>query len=89
MSKKNLDTEDPKAVTKMMLKTLLSTTWRIFAPVTVLFLVGLAVDLNAGTKPWGMAIGTGLGIIIAVVLVLAQLKDIRQHPAVVRAEGDK
>ena len=70
-----------------MLRTLFSTTWRIFAPVTVLFLIGLAIDLNTPVKPWGMAIGTGLGIIIAVALVAAQLKDIRNHPLVLHEEA--
>lgn len=68
-----------KAVTRMMLKTLWSTTVRIFVPVTTLFIVGLIIDLNVGTKPYGMAVGTGAGAIIAVVLVVMQLKDIRAH----------
>ena len=79
MSKQNTDANDPKAVTKMMLKTLWSTTWRIFAPVSVFFAIGLALDLNASTKPWGMVIGTGLGIIVAIILVALQLKDIRSQ----------
>lgn len=70
----------------MMLKTLFSTTIRIFLPVTVLFLVGLAVDLNAATKPWGMALGTTIGIIVAAILVAVQLKNIRQQPVVSQAE---
>lgn len=63
-----------------MFRTLVSTTVRIFVPVAVLFLVGLAIDLNSATKPWGMAVGTGLGSIIAVALVAAQLKSFRQQP---------
>jgi len=68
-----------KAVTRMMLRTLASTTARIFLPVTILFCIGLAIDLNSPSKPWGMAIGTGVGIIIAAVLVFLQLKDIRAN----------
>lgn len=73
----------------MMLKTLFSTTVRIFAPVMILFLVGLAVDLNVGTKPWGMIVGTGLGIVIAVILVMKQLKEIRQNPVMAKTEEVK
>ena len=69
-----------KAATRMMLRTLFSTTLRIFVPITILFIVGLIIDLNTATKPWGMAIGTGLGIIIAIFLIFAQLKDIHQNP---------
>ena len=68
----------PKAVTRMMLRTLWSTTARVFVPVTALFLVGLAIDLNTATKPWGMAIGAGAGIVMAIVLVAVQLKGIRK-----------
>lgn len=89
--KKNSDLGSgaPKAVARMMLGTLFSTTWRVFAPVTVLFLIGLAIDLNAPTKPWCSAICTGLGIVISVVLVAAQLKDIRQQSAAAQTGGAK
>lgn len=70
----------------MMFKTLFSTTARIFLPVTLLFLIGLAIDLNTTTKPWGMAIGATVGIIIAVILVIIQLKNIRQQPVVSQAK---
>ena len=66
-----------KGEAKIMLGTILSTTLRIFIPITILFCIGLAIDLNAGTKPWGMIIDTGLGIILSIVLVIWQVKRIR------------
>ena len=89
-AKSNPETDSPKAVAKVMMRTLFSTTWRIFVPVTVLFIIGLAIDLNATTKPWGMAIGTSLGIVVAIVLVALQLKSIRQETAQLHiAKGEK
>lgn len=67
-----------KAAARIMMRTLFSTTFRIFVPTTVLFLIGLAIDLNTPARPWGMAIGTSIGIIIAAILVFLQLKAIRQ-----------
>ena len=74
----DFDVNSPKAVTRMMLRTLVSTTIRIFLPIAILFGIGLAIDLNTPSKPWGMAIGTGIGIIIAAILVATQLKTIHQ-----------
>ena len=71
-------------ITRLMLGTLFSTTLRIFAPVTLLFLIGLCIDLNTSTRPWGMLIGTGLGILIAIVLVISQLQAIRHAPQEVK-----
>ncbi|MCR5700232.1 MAG: AtpZ/AtpI family protein [Candidatus Saccharibacteria bacterium] len=79
MSKQNTDISDPKVVTKIMLRTLWSTTWRIFLPVSICFAIGLILDLNTATKPWGMIVGAGLGIIIALCLVFSQLKHIRNQ----------
>ena len=83
---------DPAAAKKaarMMLCTLFSTTVRIFAPVTILFIIGLVIDLNTPSKPWGMMTGTILGMIIAIVLVVMQLKSIRQAPIKIsQAEGE-
>lgn len=64
-----------------MLRTLFSTTWRIFGPVTVLFIIGLIIDLTIATKPWGILIGTGIGIIIAVGLVVEQLRSFNKSAA--------
>ena len=83
------DLDTPKAVTRMMLGTLFSTTVRVFLPVSVLFVIGLIVDLNAPTRPWGMAIGASLGIIIAIMLVAFQLKDIRKASGVIVSDGGK
>lgn len=89
MSKQNTNINDPKVVTKIMLKTLWSTTWRIFAPVSLFFAIGLILDLNSTTKPWGMIAGTGLGIAVALVLVIIQLKEIRSNNITASTGGVK
>ena len=86
---KVLDVKAPKEVARMMFRTLISTTVRIFLPIAILFGIGLAVDLNTSTKPWGMAVGTSIGSIVAIVLVISQLKSIREDTKLVNTErGD-
>lgn len=80
---------DSKTVAKLMLKTLFSTTLRIFAPVTIFFLIGLAFDLNNATKPWGMLAGTALGIGIAVLLVISQLNTIKKSPVTIEVASEE
>lgn len=62
-----------------MVSTLLSTTCRIFLPALGLFGVGAGIDFGFGTKPYGMLIGAGVGIIVAVVLVALQLRSIKKE----------
>ena len=69
-----------------MLLTLLSTTLRIFIPVLVLLIFGLIIDLNFSTKPSGIIIGTGTGIILAAILVVLQLKNIRTESNLINKE---
>ncbi len=85
----NSDLTVPKNISRIMLLTLLSTTLRIFVPTTTLFLIGLAIDLNASTKPWCMLIGTSVGIIISIVLINAQLKDIHKSSLSPTTEEEK
>lgn len=86
---KALDANAPKEVARMMFRTLISTTVRIFLPVAILFGIGLAVDLNTPTKPWGMAVGVSIGSIVAIILVISQLKSIRKDTKLVSVErGD-
>ena len=66
-----------KEVVRVMLRTLLSTTLRIFIPTMVLFAIGYVIDKNCGTLPWGMIVGEALGMIIAIVLIVLQLKEIK------------
>jgi len=67
------------SVTKIMLRTLVSTTVRIFAPTLGLFAVGAVIDFNLGYKPYGMIIGTSVGIVIAAILILMQIRKIKQE----------
>ena len=72
---------DGYSVVKIMILTLLSTTSRIFLPTLGLFGIGAAIDFSFGFKPYGMLIGVGVGSIIAVILVLSQLRSIKKEQA--------
>ena len=71
-----------RAVARVMLRTLFSTTLRVFGPVMAGFLIGLIVDLNLATKPWGMSIGVVVGVVVAAILVVRQLVQIRKSTEV-------
>ena len=66
-------------VTKIMLMTLVSTTLRVFVPTLGLFGIGTVIDLNFDTMPYGMIIGTAVGIVIAAVLVYLQLRAVKKE----------
>lgn len=63
--------------TKIMVGTLISTSVRVFVPVLGMFGIGVVVDLWLGHKPYGMMIGTGLGIVIAMILIVLQLRSVK------------
>lgn len=75
--RKKHTTDISKEVVRVMLRTLLSTTLRIFIPTTTLFVIGYVIDKNCGILPWGMIVGATLGMIIAIMLVVLQLKEIK------------
>ena len=66
------------AVTKIMLGTLASTSFRIFVPVLGLFGIGALIDFTFDFKPYGMIIGTAVGAVIAIVLVYLQIRSIKK-----------
>lgn len=63
---------------KIMIFTLLSTTCRIFLPTLGLFGIGAIIDFNFETKPYGMIVGTAVGIIISAILVALQIRSIKK-----------
>jgi preprotein translocase subunit SecF len=67
------------SVAKIMMGTRLSTTLRVFIPTLGLFGVGALVDFNFGFMPYGMIIGTAIGIVIAAVLVYWQIRSIKRQ----------
>ena len=73
---------------RIMLRTLVSANLRIFIPVFSLFAVGFAIDANSSTRPWGIVIGTGLGFIIAIVLIILQLRGIRADSIIIEKEQE-
>lgn len=74
-----LEGADNFGASKVMIKTLLSTSVRIFLPTLGLFGIGAVIDFNTDTKPWGMVIGICAGIIVAAVLVFLQVKAIKKE----------
>lgn len=65
---------------KLMILTLVSTCLRIFLPSLGLFGIGVVIDFNFGSKPWGMLIGISIGMIIAAILVILQIRSIQKEP---------
>lgn len=68
----------PKKSTVLLLLTIADTTWRLFVPIVGSTILGLVVDKWLGTKPWLMIIAMVLGVVIAVLLVRRQLKEVQQ-----------
>lgn len=71
---------------RIMLRTLVSANLRVFIPVFSLFAAGFVIDANSSTQPWGIVIGTGLGLVIAVVLIVLQLRGIRAESIIIEKE---
>jgi hypothetical protein len=67
-----------KSTVLFLLGTMADTTWRMFVPIIGLAIAGVALDVNLHTKPWLTIIGIVLGIAIASVLVLRQVKRVKK-----------
>jgi len=64
---------------KIIFRTIVNTSLRVFVPILVLFGVGAVIDFYVlMSKPIGMLVGTGVGTIIAGVLVYLQIRGIRK-----------
>lgn len=55
---------------------LLDTAWRIAVPVVIFAGGGIFADLKLHTKPWTTLIGTGIGLVVAGLLVKQQLAGV-------------
>jgi F0F1-type ATP synthase assembly protein I len=60
---------------KILASTIVSTSVRVFGPTLGLFSLGIVVDFTIGSKPIGMIAGVILGGLIAVWLVVKQIKQ--------------
>lgn len=69
----------PKKSTVLLLLTIADTTWRLFIPMIGFTIGGLVIDKQLGTKPWLMILGILLGTALAIWLVGAQLKKVKQQ----------
>ena len=78
-SSENADTSQTppeKSTVILLLSDLGDTTWRMFVPTVGLLLLGVYVDGNFGTKPWGLIAGIVLGSLIAGFLIKKQLQKV-------------
>lgn len=60
----------------LLLGDVANTTWRMFVPTIGLLLFGGYVDTEFDTKPLFLLIGAALGFIIAIWLIVKQVKDV-------------
>lgn len=68
----------PNKSTVLLLLTIADTTWRLFIPIVGFTIGGLVIDKQLGTKPWLMILAILLGTALAIWLVYAQLKKVKQ-----------
>ena len=68
----------PKKSTVLLLLTIADTTWRLFIPIIGFTIAGLLIDKLLGTKPWLMIVAILLGAALAIWLVNAQIKKVKQ-----------
>lgn len=63
----------------LLVLTIADTTWRLFVPSIGLTIVGLLLDKHLKTTPWIMTAGVILGVMVAILLVRAQLKKVEKR----------
>lgn len=65
----------------LVIGTFLGTTWRMFVPVFGGAMAGYVVDVLARTRPVGVVVGMGIGIVLAIWLVTLQYRAVtRSRP---------
>jgi len=67
-------TPPDKSTVILLLTTIGDTTWRMFIPIIGLAILGVVADLHLHTKPWLTVVGIIIGVAIASVLVLRQIR---------------
>jgi Flp pilus assembly protein TadB len=63
----------------LLLGTIGDTTWRMFVPTIGLTILGLLADKWLHTTPWIMVVGIVAGALLAALLVLRQIKKVKQN----------
>ena len=71
-------TPPPQSTVVLLLGTIADTTWRMFIPIIGLTLLGVFGDNTYQTKPWLTISGIVLGVALASVLVIRQLKKVNR-----------
>lgn len=61
----------------LLVVTALDTTWRIFVPILGGVFLGIGIDAWLQVAPVAMLAGLVVGIIITVLLIIRQLRDVR------------
>ncbi|MDO4684339.1 MAG: AtpZ/AtpI family protein [Candidatus Saccharibacteria bacterium] len=77
-SSKNAPSDSP-STTQLLVGTFLDTTWRMFAPVLGLTLVGWVIDKTAHTRPVGTLVGLGLGVLGSAFLTIRLYQTVTQQ----------
>lgn len=78
---KSKTTKKPQSAAILLTLTALDTTWRTFVPIIGGTLAGIAIDKQLQTVPIFTCILLIVGVAIATLLVLKQLRDVRGDKA--------
>lgn len=71
-------TPPPQSTVVLLLGTIADTTWRMFIPTIGLTLLGVLGDNTYRTTPWLTTSGIILGVALASVLVIRQIKKVQR-----------
>lgn len=63
-------------VTMVIFGTIADTTWRMFIPPFTFSLIGYGIDRLTGTRPVGVLVGLGLGVVTAGLLTFQQYRKV-------------
>lgn len=74
---KSKTTKQPQSAAILLALTALDTTWRTFVPIIGGTIAGIALDKSLHTEPIFTTILLIIGVVIATLLVLKQLRDVR------------
>lgn len=74
---KSKTTKQPQSAAILLTLTALDTTWRTFVPIIGGTIGGVAIDRSFHTTPIFTTILLIAGVVIATLLVLKQLRDVR------------
>lgn len=70
-------TPPSKSAVILLLGDIGDTTWRLFVPVIAATVLGIMADKYYDTTPWLMFLSISIGTVIAVLLIVQQLKRIK------------